>query len=60
MLIFASATFTPITCQGSDEANKTKLKMAYLIPWTGRFAPGMTMGYVILNALDDIKNRGLL
>ena len=62
MLLAAFATFTTITCEGSYITNKTKknLKMAYLIPWTGRFTPGMTMGPVILKALDNVKNRELL
>ena len=37
-----------------------KLKMLYLIPWTGKFTPGKTMGPVILKALENIKNRRLL
>ena len=38
----------------------TKLKMLYMIPWTGQFTPGKTMEPVILKALDNIKNRGLI
>ena len=39
---------------------RAKLKMAYLIPWTGLFPVGTTMGPVILQALENIKDRGLL
>ena len=44
----------------SPTQSKTKLKIAYLIPWTGQFTPGMTMGPVILTASDNVKVRGLL
>ena len=62
MLFIASIIFRVISYKGSYTANKTKtkLKMAYLIPWTGRFPVGKTMGPVILQALDNVKNRGLL
>ena len=64
ILLVASAILTMIsvTCESNHAENKEtiKLKMAYLIPWTGRFTPGMTMGPVILKALDYVKKRGLL
>ena len=62
MLLGVSIMFKLISCNGSCTANKTKtqLKMAYLIPWTGRFPIGNTMGPVILQALENIKDRGLL
>ena len=52
----------PLGSQANTVKNhtSTRLKMVYLIPWTGSFPVGKTMGPVILQALDDIKNKGLL
>ena len=59
MLLIASITFKSITCEGNYTTNNTKrkLKMAYLIPWTGQFPVGKTMGPVILQALENVRNR---
>ena len=54
LMAFSSKDITSLT------QSKTKLKIAYLIPWTGQFTYGMTMGPVILTALDNAKIRGLL
>ena len=61
-LLAGFAMLNQISCDEGLKTNKTKskLKVAYLIPWTGRYAPGLTMGPVILKALDNIIARNLL
>ena len=62
VMLFIAIIFRVISFEGSYAGNetKTKLKMSYLIPWTGQYPIGKTMGPVILQALDNVKNRGLL
>ena len=60
MLYFSRAIFIVISSEDPGNKTKTKLTMAYLIPWTGQYTFGKVIGPVILKALENVKNRGLL
>ena len=61
-LVIMAISALSVCYENNREKNFTsnKLKMAYLIPWTGKFPAGQTMGPVVIKALDNVKNRGLL
>ena len=61
-LVLTAISALPICIQDDIPKNhtNTKLKMAYLIPWTGSVPLGKTIGPVILQALNNIKKRRLL
>ena len=59
MLFVSLAIFTVISSEDRVNKTKTKLKIAYLIPWTLQFSFGTVTESVIMKAWDNVKNRRL-